>query len=399
MDEPRLVVVSADGHVGPPMEDYRPYLDPDLRDEFDGFLTGHTLRWTPESPDSMFRASTRARQREHPRATDDAYTSLFDPVRRAAELDVDGIVAEVLFPDDQNGNTPPWLAGVAPEALDRVYPADLRMAGARAYNRWLAEFCHAAPDRFLGQILLGSLADVDGAVAEVRRAHRDGLTSGLFLPLSYDLPLYHHPRYEPLWDVCDELGVTVTVHASDGGPPWFGEGWRAAAVYLSEINFYAQRPLWCFVFGGVFERHPDLRVVFTEQGSSWVPDLLRRLDGTAQSTMMKWTEVDPLPALPSELFARHCTIGNSLMTRADVDAREAVGTGVLAWGSDFPHLESSWPRVADTLRTLFAGVPETEARAILGTNLAAAYRLDADALTRRAATIGPTPASLDVGEA
>lgn len=393
-DRRPLLLISADGHVGPATETYRSYLDPSERQAFDEFLVGHRFRWTPEEPDSMFSPKTREPARSHPRFAATGYSSLHDPVRRLHELDQDGVAAEVLFPDDQNRNTPPWLAGVAPQAFDRTYDARLRQAGARAYNRWLAEFCAAAPDRFLGQILLGSLEDVDTAVAEIRRAHATGLTTGVFLPLDYYLPLYHHPRYEPLWNVCDELGLTVSIHASDGGPSWYGDGWRGAAVYLSEISFYAERPLWCLIFGGVFDRHPDLKVVFTEQGSAWVPGLLRNLDGMACSAMMRWTELDPLPMRPSEYFARHCMVGNSLMSRADVDERAAVGLERLAWGSDFPHLEGSWPAVRASLRGLFGGIPTDEARRMLGENLARAYRLDGEVLAKLAAKIGPRPEDL-----
>ncbi|MEZ4331362.1 MAG: amidohydrolase family protein [Myxococcota bacterium] len=394
MSDERLLLISADGHVGPPTGTYRAYLEPAERTDFDDFLAVHRFRWTPEEPDSMFSARTRDRARAHPRFAETGYASLVDPARRLRELDRDGVAAEILFPDDQNRNTPPWLAGVAPQAFDRSYDPRLRLAGARAHNRWLTEFCSAAPDRFLGQILLGSLDDVDAAVAEVRRAHASGLTSGLFLPLDYYLPLYHHPRYEPLWNVCDDLGLAVTIHASDGGPGWYGDGWRGAAVYLSEIGFYAQRPLWCLLFGGVFDRHPDLKLVFTEGGSAWVPELLARLDGMAGSAMMRWTELEPLAGTPADYFVRHCVVGNSLMSRADVDARADVGLGVLAWGSDFPHLEGSWPTVRESLQSLFAGIPLDEARLILGTNLARAYRLDPERLSALAARIGPTPGEL-----
>jgi predicted TIM-barrel fold metal-dependent hydrolase len=303
------------------------------------------------------------------------------------------VVAEVLFPDDQNGNTPPWLAGIAPPALDRPSSGEHRFAGAKAHNRWLAEFCAAAPARLLGMILLGSLDDVDRAVTEVRRAHASGLRNGLMLPLDYYLPLYHHPRYDPFWATCTELDLVVTVHASDGGPSWYGDGFRAAAVYLAEINFYAQRPLWCFIFGGVFDRHPGLRVAFTEQGSSWVT-LLAKLDTMATPPMMKWTEDDRLRQPPSDYFHQHCVVGNSLMTRAEMDDRHAVGTDVLMWGSDFPHLEGAWPRTGDSMHSLFSGIPELEARPMLGQTLLRTYGADVAALTAIADRIGPVPDDL-----
>ena len=389
-----VLLASADGHVGPPTPVYRSYLDGRYRDQFDQFLRTHRFRWTPERDESMFRRSTRDKFRGNERFESGGMASLHDPGRRLAEIDRDGVVAEVLFPDDQNGNTPPWLAGIAPQALDRPYPGELRLAGAQAHNRWLAEFCAAAPDRLLGMILLGSLDDVDAAVAEVRRAHASGLRNGLMLPLDYYLPLYHHPRYDPFWEVCTDLNLVVTVHASAGGPDWYGDSFRAAAIYLAEINFFAQRPLWCLIFGGVFDRHPKLRVAFTEQGSSWVPALLTKLDTMATSPMMKWTEDDKLRQRPSEYFHEHCVIGNSLMTKAEIDGRHAVGADLLMWGSDFPHLEGAWPTTRECIAQLFTGVPQEEARPILGETLLRAYRADIRALGAVAERIGPSPAEL-----
>jgi predicted TIM-barrel fold metal-dependent hydrolase len=388
----RVVLASADGHVGPTTEDYRGHLETRLHGAFDEFLAAHRYRWTPERDESFFRPSTRDPMRSHPRHQDGGMASLHDPHRRLRELDADGVAVEVLFADDQNLNTPPWLAGIAPQAFDSaVHPAELRLAGARAYNRWLAGFCSTAPERFLGMITIGSLHDVGEAVAELERACHDGLTAGVMLPLDYYLPLYHHPRYDRFWAACVDLDLTVTVHAGTGGPDWYGEGLRGSAVYLAELNMFAQRPLWCLILGGVFDRYPGLRVVFTEQGSSWVPGLLARLDGVAASNRMRWTDEEPLAMTPSEYFHRHCFVGNSLMTPQDVAERQQVGLDVLMWGSDFPHLEGAWPETAARVRTLFGGVPETEGRAVLGENLVRAYRLDRASVEAIAEQIGPTP--------
>jgi len=319
--------------------------------------------------------------------------ALFDPTRRLKEMDEDGIAAEVLFPDDQNNNTPPWLVGLAPIGLDHAYPHDLRVVGARAYNRWLAEFCAAAPDRLIGCCLLGSLHDVDAAVAELRRAHASGLRHGVMLPLDYYLPLYHHPRYEPLWDACEELDITIAVHLADGGPDWYGDNAWDASIYVMESFFYAHRPLWCLALGGVFERHPRLRVAFTEQQAMWVTEVVPMMDGVA-SGRMRGAVVAPRPLQPSEYFHRQCFIGNSLMTRRDIDNRDAIGTDVLLWGTDAPHHEGTWPFTRNKLRELFDGVPVADAKAILGENLLRAYPVDRAAVTAIGARIGPTASEL-----
>ena len=84
------------------------------------------------------------------------------------------------------------------------------------------------------------------------------------------------------------------------------------------------------------------------------------------------------------------------MHRRDIDARGAIGTDVLMWGSDSPHQEGSWPEVGAKLRELFSGVPLADATAILGDNFLRAYPLDAAKLHTLASTIGPRPADLGV---
>jgi predicted TIM-barrel fold metal-dependent hydrolase len=391
----RLLVASADGHVGLPMARYREYIEREHHDAFDDFLRTHRNRWTPGHADSVLSTDAWAWMRDNERHRSGGMDSLWDPRRRLKEMDEDGIVAEVLFPDDQNNNTPPWLVGLAPIGLDHAYPHELRLVGARAYNRWLAEFCAEAPGRLLGAILLGSLADVDAAVAELRRAHASGLRHALMLPLDYYLPLYHHPRYEPLWHACEELDITVAVHLADGGPDWYGDHPWDGAIYVMESFFYAHRPLWCLILGGVLERHPRLRVAFTEQMAMWVLETVPMMDGVATGTMSA-AKTAPLPLRPSEYFHRQCFVANSLMARRDIDARVAIGTDVLVWGSDAPHHEGTWPETRAKLRTLFEGVPVADADAILGRNFLRAYPIDRAPLEALAARIGPLPSELGI---
>ena len=74
----------------------------------------------------------------------------------ARSLDADGLVADVLFPDDQSANSPPflWFAREHNRPWEKEYSPELKLAGARAYNRWLADYCSSAPDRLLGFALV-----------------------------------------------------------------------------------------------------------------------------------------------------------------------------------------------------------------------------------------------------
>ena len=253
-----------------------------------------------------------------------------------------------------------------------------------------------SPRRRIRPILVGVVSVTFGAglLALQARAHADGLTQGVLLPLEYHLPLVHHPRYEPFWQVCSELDLTVAVHLGDGSPHWVGDDEWAFAIVIMETFFFAHRPLWCLVFGGVLERHPELRVVFTEQGADWLPGIVGQMDGIAKGNIWRSAHEKPMKHLPSELFHRQCFVANSIMQRREIDMREAIGMDVLIWGSDFGHHEGQWPTTRERMRVLFEGVPEAEVRAIVGENFLRAYPIDASGLAGLVGEIGPTAADL-----
>ena len=126
----------------------------------------------------------------------------FDADRRIEELEADGIVADVIFPDGTQDNTTPFDASSGPGAKGADW--ELQTVGAWAYNRWLADFCSLHPGRHAG-IAVITVHDVDETVRQVTWAKEHGLR-GVLLPAGVGpLPFYNHPRYEPLWSVCEEL--------------------------------------------------------------------------------------------------------------------------------------------------------------------------------------------------
>ena len=59
------------------------------------------------------------------------------------------------------------------------------------------------------------------------------------------------------------------------------------------------------------------------------------------------------------------------------------------WGSDYPHFEGTWPHTQGKLHTAFAGVPEAEARPLLGENAVRVYCFDRDRLAPIVERVGP----------
>lgn len=379
----KVLLVSADGHVGAPTGDYKQYLEKRHFQAFDDYLARHQWLWSPARQETMLSPHLHDRMR-----TTETYQNgrgspiVWDPAYRLEQYDRDGILAEVLVPDDQNSNDPPFGSGLATGAVagssNEHFPPEWQRIGARAYNRWLADFCSADPSRLLGLIILGSLDDIDWCVEEIKRAYASGLTTGVLLPLEYYLPLYHHPRYDPLWEVLQELDLSIVCHISKGGPQWVGnDPWVISRVWAIEARWFAQRPLWCMIVGGVFERFPRLRLVFTEFGTQWVPQTLELLDRytvTDTSVMSDSTCTYPLTMTPSEYFKRQCYVAYSgLVNRQDLEGARFDSVPNMLWGADIGHGEGTWPSGLDQLRTLVQGLPEKTMRRYLGEDMHRAF--------------------------
>jgi predicted TIM-barrel fold metal-dependent hydrolase len=401
------VVISADCHAGPNAPVYRDHLDPEYRADFDDELAERqriiderraALGTTPFEGDDEFKDEWFGEDDEGNSLHEIGLRGGWDAATRDKELDNDGVSAEVVFPgpDAVTGTMgAPFGAGFNPVATRD--PEHL-LAGARAYNRWAAELCQASPERRVGLIVAPILDDLEGAIAEIRRAHGEGLTGGIIIPPRWgDHPSYTSKRYDPVWAVCEELSLPVHCHSGPAPQEDYGEvpGWTS--VYGFETIFVTARPLWFMLMTGVFERFPGLKMAVTEAGCYWAADLLWRVDmmATREHGMRKLVgATEPLTMLPSEYFDRNCAIGASNTRRRELERRYEIGVGNIMWGNDFPHPEGTWPYTRDFLRDRFWDIPVDETARILGLNQAEFYGFDLDRLQEVADRVGPTPADL-----
>ena len=393
----RMLLVSSDCHAGLPPERYREYLDPQFREAFDHALPIQIAN-TREA-EKMF--LVQEINEEWRRGWDYELTGAWDHDARVKVLDGDGVAGEVIFPDGiTEMNAPPFGAGLGLPSSG-VDPT-LQWAGVRAHNRWLAELCQMAPERRCGVAIVLALYDVEEAVAEVRWAKENGLRS-IMIPVMWGPhPPYHHPRYEPLWQVCAELDMPIHFHSGPAESEQYFGTWPpdpevgtltgGMGIYVSEVAFFVSRPLTFLIWGGVFERHPTLKVAITEGTAVWVPEFLELLDhryGSHAGNAKLGDYRSHMSMKPSEYFARNVRVGSNIHAR-EVELRHEIGLGTMMWGSDYPHPEGSWPATKARLKENFAGVPEAELAAILGGNAADFYGFDREKLAPLVAEIGPT---------
>ncbi len=371
------ILITADAHAGGNHEQYRSYLEAKYHDEFDRWRGAYT------NPFKDLTTGTRTRN--------------WDDERRISELEADGVVGEVVFPN----TIPPFFpTGIVIARPPEPAEYELRRAGIRAHNRWLADWCANHPERRagIGQVFLN---DVDDAIADARWCHEHGLRGGILVPpvpddMKHIKPLYA-PDHDPLWAVCEDLGIVANTHSGGAGMPDYGPYAAAGPLWIAETTFFSRRPLSHMLLGGVFERFPKLRFVLTEQGCAWIKPLLAQLDGFHQQMVrtgrigeLKYEPEEVLPLRPSEYFARNCWVGVSFPSPSEAEARHAIGVDRFMWGSDYPHDESTFPNTREGLRRAFAGAPVDELRKIFAGNVAGVYDFDLDKLRPYADRVGPT---------
>ena len=158
---------------------------------------------------------------------------------------------------------------------------------------------------------------------------------------------------------------------------------------LYEVFVFTRRPLWFLVLGGVFDRHPNLKVVVTENGVQWLPSLIRDMEqffDTHGSVPVRAS----LERRPAEYFADHVFIGGSLMQRFEAEMRDEIGVERMMWGADYPHLEGAAPEHRKVLQHVLGGLPEADLRRILGQNAVDLWGFDAEVLQAIADRVGPT---------
>ena len=373
----RYVVISADCHAGGSLDTYGEYLEAAYQEDF-----------------AAWRAAYRNPFRD---LQSDGRTRNWDSERRIQDLEADGQVAEVIFPN----TVPPFFpTGALVARPPTRNDLEVRWAGLRAHNRWLADWCRDESHRRAG-IAQVFLNDVDAAVEEAKWVAQSGLKGGILIPSVPDdsdiEPLYS-VTYDPLWQVCEELGLVVNSHSGSGHPD-YGDHAAASLVWAYETPWMAHRPLWHLIMSGVFERFPTLRFVLSEQGCAWVPSTLAGLDGLHMAAQfgrtgeLKLGDVD-LPLTPTEYFERNVWIGASFPMLKDAAAMRRIGLHKCMWGSDYPHHEGVTPFTREHLRRSFEGWTTAELDQVLTTTAADVYGFDVAALTPRALEVGPTAAEL-----
>ncbi len=302
------------------------------------------------------------------------------PEQRLAEQDQDGVDAEVMFTSTRNAAA--WRA----IRDDAAYKAVVH-----AWNEFLAEeYCAVDRERLLAMGMI-PMTGVGDAVAELEYCARAGLR-GICLsqfPSGKGFPTREDDRfYAAVLDHNMPLTVHVGFVETPGPlfqhpkrPPEASSGPGSDPMFaLTRFGGGIAQTAIQMVFGGVFDRFPDLRVYFAETMVGWLGYCYEELDDTYRR-IRYWAERDfgleMRPRPPSEDLRAHCVWG-FLRDPFGVRHRHEVGVANMMWGSDFPHYVGDWPNSRKVLDELFAGVPDDERYRITCANAIEFFHLDAE---------------------
>ncbi len=282
----------------------------------------------------------------------------WDPEARLADQDRDGVFAEIIYP----------TVGML---LCNHKDFDYKKACFDAYNLWIAEYCGAHPERLIGAGQT-AMRSVEEGIEDLRKIKQLGLR-GVMMPGNPRLEDYDSAIYDPFYEAAIDLEMPLSFHIlttrEEALTPTRGPRLNS---FLSIIRG-CQDIIGTFVLGGVFERHPKLKVVCVEADAGWVPHYMYRMDH-AYDRHRYWLPAGTLSKMPSEYFRE-----NVYTTFQDdwvaFQMKDMCNIHRLMWANDFPHSDSTWPWSQDILKKHTAGLSEQERDLILHDNVAELYRL------------------------
>ncbi len=361
--------ISADSHITEPPNCYIDYIDPSFRERAphithdEKFGDVYVIEGMEKTiPMGLVAAAGRDPKdlRMSGAKFEELHRSGWDPAYRLADQDRDGVAGEIIYP----------TVGMV---LCNHPDFDYKRACFQAYNRWLQEYCSTAPDRLYGMAQI-SMASVEEGIEDLRAAHEMGFR-GVMMPGDPKHEDYDHPDYAPFYEAAIDLNMPLSFHILTSGADHIG-GTRGPRINgFCSIIRGCQDIIGTFIFGGVFERHPDLKLVCVEADAGWVPHYMYRMDH-AYKRHRYWMKCEELGQLPSEYFKE-----NVYLTFQDdwsaFEARNRCNVRRLMWANDFPHSDATWPWSQDILKEHTADLTEQERDWILHDNVAELYGLTA----------------------
>ena len=274
----------------------------------------------------------------------------WDVDKRLADMDAEGIEASIVY----HGRT---------AALVRMEDKELFIRCIDVYNEWMAEWRMAAPDRLYPVAYLPTFYKPE-MTADYLQKLKDLGFKAVQIPMNPRGVRYNSSELDPMWNAVAESGFPLSVHIG-AYLRYFGRGSLGANLNANLMPFTGLFGL--LTFSGTFDRHPQLRIVFTEGGASWVAPCLANADKVARDYA---SVLRPrLAHEPSWYWHNHCyaTFMDDPVALENIDR---IGADRIMWSVDYPHPESVLGESGRVMKQIFDMLGADRAAKIVGTTAA-----------------------------
>jgi predicted TIM-barrel fold metal-dependent hydrolase len=279
-------------------------------------------------------------------------SSTHDLGARLRELESDGIHRELAFPNALLG-----LMGWPDK--------EVRELCFRIYNEHIAQLQEQSNGRFYGVGMI-NWWDGDGARRTLAEMRDLGLKT-FWLPLKPgkgddDKPIdYNSPAMYPVWEAIEESGLPVAHHIGESP---LGSPCAENSVLIGMVHNVApfREMFGRYVFGGILDRHPGLRIGWFEGGINWVPAALQDAEHLYASLQhMADHEIEQDVAA----YWDHHMYASFMVDPLGLEQIDRIGVDKVMWSSDYPHNESTFGYSEQSLASVVDAVgPEASVKIV-----------------------------------
>ncbi len=379
-------IIDADAHITMPYQMWKEYLPANLRDLAPQIEEGEDCDYIVfegnRRPVMMIdNQAGREGKNFKMKGKLSEQRDVWDPAKRLADMDTDGVEAAVLFGGGPLGTL-----------NDELY-----IASYEAYSRWVMDWAAADRNR-LHPVGYVPMRDVDETIEHVKRLAKmgfkainlpaypqnknawktssavAGLKEGEISALTGDANgelQYYNPEFDKLWATICDLDMVTTIHLGARVPRFGNKQHFLPDMPMSKLAM--AEPVSIFIYNSIFERFPDLKLASVESGVGWMAWLAEYNDRTWEKQRY-WTE-SPLKNPPSYYMDQN-VYGVFLQDKIGVALRNFPGGKNIMWASDYPHSETTWPRSREIILRDFEGVPDEDTRDIIHNRAKDFFRID-----------------------